>query len=178
MTGTIATRTIDVQTRAVTAEDAARIGRLHAGVFGPGRFARSAYLVRAGTPFASPFCRGATQGDRIIAALRMTPATVSGTTGALLLGPLAVDPEFANRGYGRRLIAESFEAATAAGFRLVLLVGDFSYYGRMGFIAVPAGQIWLPGPADPARILARELVAGTLVDYRGQVAAGTWVARA
>ena len=165
------TATTDVSTRAVLANDQAQISRLHAEVFGPGRFARSAYRVREGTPFASPFCRVAMQGDSIIAALRMTPANIGGTRGALLLGPLAVDPAFANQGYGRRVVAESFELATAAGFRLVLLVGSLSYYARMGFIAVPPGQIWLPGPADPARILAQELQPASLGQYRGLVVA-------
>ena len=164
---------LDVVTRSVTAADEAPIRRLHADVFGPGRFARTAYRVREGTPFASPFCRVALQGDRLIAALRMTPATVGGMAGSLLLGPLAVDPAFANQGYGRRLAAESFELASKAGFRLVLLVGDLSYYARMGFVAVPAGQIWLPGPADPARILAREFAPGLLGSYRGLVVAAT-----
>ena len=44
-------------TRSVTPEDADAIGALHARVFGPGRFARTAYRVREGTAFASPFCR-------------------------------------------------------------------------------------------------------------------------
>lgn len=165
------TETVDVATRAVVPADEAKIRQLHAEVFGPGRYARSAYRVREGTAFASPFCRVAVKGDRIIAALRMTPATVGGTSGALLLGPLAVDGHFANLGYGRRLVAESFAAAQAAGFRIVLLVGDLPYYGRMGFMAVPPGQIVFPGPADPARILACELAPGALLDYRGLVAA-------
>ena len=76
------TETAEVTTRAVMTADAAKIGRLHADVFGPGRFARSAYRVREGTGFVSPFCRVAVRGDRIIAALRMTPVTVGGTAGA------------------------------------------------------------------------------------------------
>jgi predicted N-acetyltransferase YhbS len=36
---------------------------------------------------------------------------------------------------------------------------------------VPAGQIVLPGPADPARILALELQPGALVMFKGMVAA-------
>ena len=163
--------TTDVILRTVTPADQEQIQHLHADVFGPGRFARSAYRVREGTPFASPFCRVAVQGDRIVAALRMTPARVGGEPGALLLGPLAVATGFANKGHGRHIVSDSFESAAAAGFRLVLLVGDQSYYARMGFVAVPPGQIWLPGPADPARILARELVPGALGDYRGLVVA-------
>jgi predicted N-acetyltransferase YhbS len=148
-------------TRAVTAADAARVGGLHARVFGPGRFARTAYRVREGTPFHSRYCRLAMIGDRLVAALRLTPVCVGGRPGALLLGPLAVDPEFANLGHGRRLIRESLDMAASDGRSLVVLVGDTAYYGRLGFAPVlPPGRIRLPGPADPARILARDLVPG------------------
>ena len=50
--------------------------------------------------------------------------------------------------------------ARAEGFSLVLLVGDMPYYGRFGFNPVPPGQITLPGPVDPARLLSLELVPG------------------
>lgn len=161
----------DITTRSISDADQAEIRRLHAFVFGPGRFARSAYRVREGTPLHSRYCRAAVLDSRIIASLRLTPVTVGGKTGALLLGPLAVDPEFANKGWGRRLVAESFADATRDGFRVVLLVGNMAYYSRMSFSPVPHGQIWFPGPADPARILARELVPGSLTAYRGLVAA-------
>ena len=101
----------------------------------------------------------------------MTSAKIGSKPGVLLLGPLAVDTAFANKGYGRRIVEDSFEAAAAAGCKLVLLVGDLPYYSRMGFIVVPPGQIQFPGPANPARILVRELVPGALGDYRGLVAA-------
>ena len=74
-----------------------------------------------------------------------------------MLGPLAVDPEFTGQGYGRRLVAESLEKAKALGLKLIVLVGDEPYYGRLGFKRVPPGQILLPGPVDPARILATAL---------------------
>jgi predicted N-acetyltransferase YhbS len=45
------------------------------------------------------------------------------------------------------------------------------YYGRFGFVPVPPGQIRLPGPVDPARLLALELVAGALSDAVGLVQA-------
>ena len=59
------------------------------------------------------------------------------------------------------------EAARAGGYELVILVGDEPYYARMGFGRVPAGQITLPGPVDPTRLLAAELVAGALVRAQG-----------
>ena len=107
----------------------------------------------------------------MIAAVRFTDDHHRRRGGALLLGPLAVDPEFAGKGFGRQLIAEALEAAKADGVRLVVLVGDEPYYGRFGFRPVPPGQITLPGPVDPRRLLAAELEPGALAGYRGLVAA-------
>ncbi|MET0193047.1 MAG: N-acetyltransferase [Hyphomicrobiaceae bacterium] len=157
--------------REVRPGDGAQISALHARAFGPGRFARTAYRVREGTGAFSPYCRACLIGGRIIAAVRFTPVRVGGTDGALLLGPLAVDPEFANRGHGRGLVRDGMEAARADGLGLVLLVGDEPYYARLGFVRVPAGHIALPGPVNPQRLLAVELRPGALADYRGLVTA-------
>ena len=59
-----------------------------------------------------------------------------------------------------------------AGIALVLLVGDEPYYARLGFRRVPRGQITLPGPVDPERLLIVELVPGALAKYSGLVARG------
>jgi predicted N-acetyltransferase YhbS len=108
---------------------------------------------------------------RLVATVRFTAVLIGGKAGALLLGPLAVDPDFANQGYGRGLVGEALEAARAAGIRLVVLVGDEPYYARLGFRRVPRGRITLPGPVDPDRLLAVELAEGSLADYSGLVAA-------
>lgn len=161
--------------RSATADDAATISDLHARVFGPGRFARSAYRVREGVPAGtgqvSRFCRVAYLGQRLVAALRFSDITIGGVPGALLLGPIVVDPDFAGQGHGRKLIAGGLEAAKAAGVRLVVLVGDEPYYGRFGFKRVPPGQITFPGPVNPMRILAAEIEEGALAHYRGLISA-------
>jgi predicted N-acetyltransferase YhbS len=159
-----------VLTRPAVPDDLPAMTALQSRAFSPGRFARTAYRVREGGPDLSPFCRVALIGDRLVAALRLTQINVGGRSGALLLGPLAVDPEEAGRGYGRRLVAESLDAARTAGMALVVLVGDTAYYGRFGFGPVPPGQIRLPGPVDPARLLAVEIQPGALAAYRGLVA--------
>lgn len=159
--------------RPVTPADLPAISALHAEVFGPGRFARAAYRVReaTGTPDISPFCRLAMLGERIVAAVRLTEITIGGQGKALLLGPLVVAGDVAGQGFGRALVAEALAAAKEAGIRLVVLVGDEPYYARLGFKPVPPGRIRLPGPVNPARILAAELAADALADYKGAVAA-------
>lgn len=156
--------------RSVTPADLPAISELHARTFGPGRFVRTAYRVREGTPAISRYCRATYLGDRLIAAVRMTPISIGGAEGALLLGPLVVDPDFAGQGFGKRLIAEVIEAAKVDGQRLVLLVGDGPYYGRFGFRPVPPGQIAMPGPVNPQRLLAAELADGAMAEMRGLVA--------
>ena len=77
----------NVTNRALTEADFPTVSLLHAKVFGPGRFTRTAYRVREGAAPISPFCRVALLGDRLIAAVRFTPITIGGANGGLLLGP-------------------------------------------------------------------------------------------
>jgi predicted N-acetyltransferase YhbS len=161
--------------RPVTPEDLPAISALHAEVFGPGRFTRTAYRVReaggSGTPPFSRFCRVAVSCGRLLAAVRLTEITIGATGGALLLGPLAVRPDVAGQGFGRALVADALDEARRAGIGLVVLVGDEPYYARFGFKRVPAGHILFPGPVNPARILAVELAPDALASFRGMVAA-------
>ena len=165
-------------TRRIDAGDLPEISKLHARAFGPGRFARSAYRVREGKGLCSRFCRLAEADGRVVAAVRVTEIVIGEEGGAALLGPVAVDPDFRNQGHGRALIAEMLDELKGAGVKLVVLVGDQSYYGRFGFAPAPAGHIRFPGPVDPMRILALELKPGLLAAYRGVVAAAPTAAAA
>ena len=107
----------------------------------------------------------------LVGGIRFTALTIGGEGRALLLGPLVVHPAYNGKGFGKALVGEGIERARAQGFRLVVLVGDMPYYGRFGFVQVPRGQITLPGPVDPARLLALELVPGALADACGLVQA-------
>ncbi len=152
-------------------DDLAAISQLHADVFGPGRFARSAYRVREGKGLLSRFCRVVEIKGRLVATLRMTDVTIGRTPDAALLGPIVVDREHQAQGFGRLLILDAIDAARAAQIKLIVLVGDEPYYGRFGFQIIPEGQIVLPGPANPSRLLALELEDGALARYHGVVAA-------
>ncbi len=156
--------------RPVTPAELSRVSQLHAKVFGPGRFARAAYRVREDTAPTSNFCRAAYLDEQMIASVRFTQVTIGGAEGALLLGPLAVDPEFAGKGHAQQLIREAIAHVKAARVPLVILVGDESYYARFGFAPVPPGHIMLPGPVAPTRVLAAELIPGALATFHGLVA--------
>ncbi|QIB32795.1 GNAT family N-acetyltransferase [Ancylobacter pratisalsi] len=136
--------------------DDAAIERLVTRTFGPGRFARTAFRLREGNPHRRDLSFTAYIGTMLVGSVRLTPITI-GEMKALLLGPLTVEPPFRSHGIGRRLVDCALEAARAEtgpdAARLVMLVGDEPYYGRMGFQRVPPGKVSLPGPVDPHRVL-------------------------
>jgi predicted N-acetyltransferase YhbS len=161
----------DFQIRNEVEVDEAALSELSAEAFGPGRFARTAYRVREGISPVPALSLTAWFDGRLVGGIRFTALTIGGEGSALLLGPLVVDPTHKGNGFGKALAEEGLARARAQGFRLVVLVGDMPYYGRFGFVPVPHGQIVLPGPVDPARLLALELLPGALRDATGLVQA-------
>ena len=155
--------------RLETDGDEPALSQLSADAFGPGRFARSAYRVREGIKPVAALCLAGWREGRLVGGIRFTAITIGEEDDAALLGPVVVDPAEKGNGFGRALVEEGLKRAKAEGFALVLLVGDMPYYGRFGFAPVKPGQITLPGPVDPARLLALELVPGALASAVGQV---------
>ena len=144
------------------------VEKLSERVFGPGRFARTAYRLRETTAPDLSLSFVARVGSLLIGANAMTPLMIDETP-ALLLGPLVVEPVFRSQGIGEQLMTRSLEAAQAAGWRLCILVGDEPYYARIGFKRAPTGRLKMPGPVDPARLLYREFVEGALPGAGGVV---------
>jgi predicted N-acetyltransferase YhbS len=151
-----------------SADDAEAIERLHERTFGPGRYAKTAYRIREEVNHSPELSFTARVGTLMVGSVRLSPIVI-GTTPALLLGPLTVEPPFRDRGIGRKLIERSLAEAKARGHRLVVLVGDEPYYGRAGFKQVPKGQATMPGPVDPARLLVAELVPGAFESVSGTI---------
>ncbi|HLL26936.1 MAG TPA: N-acetyltransferase [Xanthobacteraceae bacterium] len=149
-------------------EDDPAIEKLYERTFGPGRFARSAYRLREDAEHRRELSFTARIGTLLVGSVRLTPVRI-GEASALLLGPLTVEPPFRAHGIGAALIEASLAAAKKAGARLVLLVGDEPYYGRLGFKKVPRGQVKLPGPVDPERVLIAELADGASANIAGLV---------
>jgi predicted N-acetyltransferase YhbS len=152
----------------LTPADLGVIEKLDEHAFGPGRFARSAYRLREGIEPLYALSFVARVGTLLVGANRMTLIRC-GDDPALLLGPLTVDPAFRSVGIGEALVTRSLEAARAAGHRLVLLVGDMSYYSKLGFRPVPPRSLIFVGPVDPERLLYCELAPGAFAGVKGKV---------
>jgi predicted N-acetyltransferase YhbS len=151
-----------------TPADADVIERLHERTFGPGRYARAAFRIREGAGHLLGLSFTARIGTLLVGSVRLTPIRI-GEIPALLLGPLTVEPPFRRRGIGLALMQRALTEARHKGHRLVVLVGDESYYAKAGFRQIPKGQARMPGPVDPDRLLVAELVEGAFTGVSGPI---------
>ena len=151
-----------------TPGDAQAIKRLHERTFGPGRFVLTAYRLREQVDHRLDLSFTARIGTLLVGSVRQLPICI-GDTPALLLGPLTVEPPFRRHGIGRALIERALSEARAKGMRLVVLVGDEPYYGRVGFKRIPRGRATMPGPVDSRRLLVAELVEGAFEGVSGPI---------
>lgn len=151
-------------------EDAGQIELMLDKAFGPGRFAKTAYRLREEVDFIPELSLAAWEDGVMRGSLRYWPIEIGDArTPALLLGPLAVDPEQRGRGIALRLMELSLQKAAELGHSIVVLVGDEPYYTKAGFSAALARDLRLPGPVDRTRLLARELVPGALHGISGLI---------
>ena len=139
----------------------AQVEALLDAAFGPDRFKKSSYSLRENVDPIASLSKVARSGGAIVGTVRFWPILVQdllrGTTSdALLLGPLAVAPDMQCHGLGGELMRRSVAAATAAGHKRILLVGDHDYYCRFGFKGVLPSYITMPGGRDARRLLVRQ----------------------
>lgn len=151
-------------------EHAPAIERLLDAAFGEARWHKTCQRVRDGQAPVRALSLVAVDGQRLVGTVRLW-RIVAGERGrrVLLLGPMAVDAGWRDQGIGAGLVDEALARARAAGEEAVLLVGDAPYYARFGFRADKTARLWLPGPVDRARFLARELTADGLGNAAGPV---------
>lgn len=78
----------------------------------------------------------ATADDRLaghVAFSRVVIDTVDGPVGGVALAPVGVHPDFQDAGVGSSLIATGLEMLATRGEKVVLVVGNPTYYSRFGF---------------------------------------------
>lgn len=134
-----------------TSAHLAQIEAIHETVFGPGRFARTAFRVREGISADPDFCFVAIEGNALVGSVRLTKIAI-GQKEAYLLGPLCVADPKQGGGIGKALVKKACEAVHEKHALPVILVGDAPYYAPLGFERAP-NSIKMPGPVDYGRLL-------------------------
>jgi len=136
--------------------------------FGDNRHLRTCQRLRDGQAPAEGLALSAVSQGRLVGTVRLWHVSAGGVP-ALTLGPLAVDPSCRKLGIGRALVQRALAAAKARGHGAVLLLGDAPYYSRFGFSALKTGELRLPGPFEPDRLLGLELREGALDGAWGMI---------
>lgn len=124
------------EVRAERAEDVDAVRQVLLAAFETDGEARLVDTLRPGHAWLPDLCVVAEENGAVVAFALLSRIMVGGEPG-LALGPVAVLPDLQKRGLGTAVIQESLRRAAAGGERLVLVLGDPGYYGRLGF--VPAG---------------------------------------
>lgn len=137
--------------------------------FGPGRHAKTSERVRErGAALEPALSRVAlSEAGEVVGVCRIW--AVKAGAPAFFLGPLAVDPAAQSGGLGLKLAREAVSACRAVGGACVIVVGAASFFGQLGFSAIPPGRVIMPGPVDPTRFLWLELRPGGLDGVQGQI---------
>jgi predicted N-acetyltransferase YhbS len=151
-----------------TADIAAREALLDR-CFGPARSAKTSERLREGRLPAAGLSFVACAQGRLIGTVRLWHVSAGPGRPALLLGPLAVDPDCRNQGIGAALMERAIAEARRRGHREIFLVGDAPYYARFGFSAAHTGRLSLPGPFEPDRLLGLALAPEAMTQPAGLV---------
>ncbi|MBN9600629.1 MAG: N-acetyltransferase [Afipia sp.] len=156
--------------RAERAPDVAAREVLLDACFGETRHARTCQRLRDGRVPAEGLAFSAVRRGKVVGTVRLWHVSAGGVP-ALVLGPLAVDASCRSFGLGAALMRHALAAAATRGHGAVILRGDAAYYSRFGFSTEKTGDLALPGPFEPERLLALELREGALDGARGMIAA-------
>jgi putative acetyltransferase len=88
---------------------------------------------------------------------------------SLALAPIAVRPEFQQKGIGGQLIRAGLDKARELNFKSVIVLGHEYYYPKFGFVPTDKWKIKAPFNVPPNRFMGLELVIGGLKNVSGTV---------
>lgn len=121
-------------------------------IFGPGRFARAPAALREIGIFDQQHSFVACMDNKLVGSIRMMQIVLQKRK-AFLLGPLLVEQAYRGQKIGEALVKHALASVQHTDAILVMLIGDFVYYKRLGFEKIPYGHVQFLRPVDPDRIL-------------------------
>src|SRR3954463_6160770 len=136
--------------RAETGSDIAARESLLDVCFGASRHARTCQRLRDGRLPAEGLAFSVDYQGKLVGTIRLWHVDAGGRA-ALMLGPLAVDPNMRDLGLGAALMNHAIAEAGARGHGAVVLLGDAPYYVRFGFTPDKMTGLALPGPFERDR---------------------------
>jgi predicted N-acetyltransferase YhbS len=142
--------------------------------FGERRKERTAYLLRKDLRAISDLSFAVVENGALLGSIQCWPVKIVDSnnrhTSLIMVGPVAVAPEWQNMGIGKQLMHASLSAAEKLGNPAMMMIGDPDYYGRFGFTASQTSGWQMPGPWEAHRLLLRN-IANQELPFSGMLAA-------
>lgn len=156
--------------RAETPADVPGVRRVNELAFGR---PAEADLVDAVREAASPIISlVASVDDQVVGHVLFSPITIEGeqeSFEALGLAPVAVLPDYQNRGIGAALIRSGLAECRRLGHDVVIVLGHPSYYPRFGFVTASTIGLRCEFEVPDEAFMVAELTPGALRGRRGVV---------
>ncbi len=135
---------------------------MNESAFGPGSSeADLAEALHDSDAAVEELCLVAEHDSEVVGHICFSAASLSSSDPVLALAPVAVLPEWQNRGVGSALIEEGLRRAAATDYPLVVVLGHPGYYPRFGFESADA-----IGVSAPWEVPAEAWMAHRLPAYR------------
>lgn len=132
-----------------------------------------ANLVDALRRSARPFISLVVESDgRIVGHIFFSPVLIESDDSsftALGLAPMAVLPEYQNRGIGSELVRRGLEVCESMGHEVVVVLGHPEYYPRFGFVPAREKGISCEFEVPDEAFMVTELKQGALAGRKGKV---------
>ena len=150
-------------------EDYADVYRVNAAAFGQEGEAALVERLRGACEYVSLV---AVEDGTVVGHIFFSPVTVESEHGgfeATGLGPMAVAPEFQNRGVGSQLVRRGLEECARRGHEVVFVLGHPEFYPRFGFTPAKAQGLTCEYTVPDDVFMVLELKPGVLRGRTGLV---------
>jgi putative acetyltransferase len=163
---------MDVVIRAERKNDYDQIQKINDAAFGRKNEGRLVASLRKTLVYNPSLSLVAEVQNKIVGHILFYPVIIQNEkeeSTVLSLGPVAVHPDFQNKGIGSQLVKKGIEAAGKSSFGATIVLGHPTFYPRFGFTPASKWGIQIPFDAPDEAFLAVELKHNFLKRCRGKV---------
>ncbi|MCU0427978.1 MAG: N-acetyltransferase [Candidatus Kapabacteria bacterium] len=165
---------MEIKIRQENRDDFYAVSEVNKLAFGQDTEANLVDLLRNSNAFISELSFVATLDDKIIGYILFTKITIINDdkteTESLALAPMAVRPDFQNKGIGGQLINHGLKIAKELRYKSVIVLGHKDYYPKFGFEPTMKWNIKSPFEiSDKGAFMGIELVTDGLKNASGLV---------
>lgn len=164
---------MNIEIRKESPTDFPDVFELNCMAFGQDIEANLVRALRDSDAFIPQLSLVATNDKKIVGHILFTKIAIKEDNGniheSLALAPIAVRPEWQNRGIGGELIRKGFSVAKDLGFKSVIVLGHENYYPKFGFVPCEKWNIKAPFDVPANVFMGIELVREGLKNVSGTV---------